>query len=95
MTPLPFSGLSLIFHVGIIALSSIAGLLGFTRKRKKGFETEGFVAQVSTYTNPLVSLAILIAIGLVSISFVATALKTGFTVGADEPQREFVAELID
>ncbi len=89
----PFSGLSLIFHLGIIAISSTAGFFGFTRKRTKGHQFK--YPRMMSILNPMISVAILVAIGSVSLSFIATALTTGLIVGADEPQREFVTELFD
>ena len=93
MTPLPFSGLSLIVHLGIIAIAYIAGLFGFTRKRKKGWNKEGNVAIAISTLKPVASLLILGFVGAITLSFIWTALSTGYTSGADEPQRMFVEEV--
>jgi len=93
MTPLPFSGLSLIVHLGVIGIAYVAGLFGIERKRKKGWETEGALPVVLGAVKPIISIAILGFIGTITAGFILTAITTGITSGANEPQRVFIKEL--
>lgn len=93
MSPLPFSGLSLIIHLGIIVFAFIAGLFGFDRKRKKGFADMGIASPVVQVAKPIISLIILGFVGSITALFIFTAVNTGIESGANEPQRIFVEEV--
>lgn len=93
LTPLPFSGLSLLVHLGVIALATLAGLLGLSRRKRVKKPMLKHTA-VRVTLNAIASILIIGFIGGITLLFIYTALVTGFQSGADEPQRVFIEQII-
>lgn len=83
MSPLPFSGLSLLIHLTVIFVAWVFGLVGI--KRVHNPEKENSVA--TRWSKRVTSILLLAAMALLTLSFIVTAIATGVREGATENHR--------
>lgn len=86
-----FSGLSLIIHVLIIVVSSVYNWFRGNGPRPEYVPVIAGPARRDF--KQVVSIAILIGMSTFMLLFTAVALDTGMRVGANEPQRQYMAKL--
>jgi hypothetical protein len=93
LIPLPFSGLSLLMHLGIIVFATGASMLGYSRGSLEVIYERYQLNRFVPLKPALCALA-LIFIGIVTILFFFTAIGTGIESGQDEPHRIFMKEVV-
>ncbi len=90
MTPLPFSGLSLLVHLTVIFAAWVFGLVGI--KRVLNPEKENSPA--TRWSKRVTSVVLLLVMAFLTVSFIATAIATGVREGATENHRLIIDSVV-
>lgn len=90
IAPLPFSGLSLLIHLAIIFVAWILGLVGI----KRTHNPEKVNTTATKWSKRVTSLLLLVAMALLTLAFIATAIATGIREGATENHRLIIDHAI-
>jgi hypothetical protein len=90
IAPLPFSGLSLLIHLAIIFVAWVLGLVGI----KRVHAPEAGSTQTKKWSKRVTSLVLLLAMALLTLAFILTAISTGIREGASENHRLIIDDVV-